>query len=304
MSSFRQKHPILLGLFILAGIFLLFLGGISLLVSSLISSSLKTDIFTKEEGVGIIELKGLIVSPEQTLRHLGEFRNDPDVKSIVLRIETPGGAVGASQEIYEEVKRTNTVKPVVASMGSMGTSGGYYAALGAESIIANPGTMTGSIGVIVKFPNLAGLYEKIGYESEVVKSGPLKDIGASDRALSEEERQLMQELIDNVYGQFVQDVAAARSLPEETVREKADGRIYTGQQALAIGLIDRLGNFTDAISLAAELGGLETDDPPLIYPKPERKFSLFHLLTGAEQSLVEGLVPLHPVLSYEWAGGR
>ncbi|UCD65974.1 MAG: signal peptide peptidase SppA [Deltaproteobacteria bacterium] len=302
MSSFRQKHPILLGFFILTGIFFLFLGGISLLISSIISNSSKTDIFTKKDGVGIIELKGLIVSSEQILKHLTEFRNNPNVKSIVLRIESPGGAVGAAQEIYQEVKRTNEVKPVVASMGSMGASGGYYAALGADNIIANPGTMTGSIGVIVKFPNLEGLFEKIGYKSEVIKSGPLKDVGASNRPLSEEERSLMQNLIDNVYNQFVRDIAEARSMPEETIFELADGRIYTGEQALEAGLIDSLGNFIDAITLAADMGGLDTEDPQLIYPKVDRKFSILNLLTNAEQSLVDNFVPLYPILSFEWTG--
>jgi protease-4 len=302
MSSFRQKHPILLGFFILTGIFFLFLGGISLLISSIISNSSKTDIFTKKDGVGIIELKGLIVSSEQILKHLTEFRNNPNVKSIVLRIESPGGAVGAAQEIYQEVKRTNEVKPVVASMGSMGASGGYYAALGADNIIANPGTMTGSIGVIVKFPNLEGLFEKIGYKSEVIKSGPLKDVGASNRPLSEEERSLMQNLIDNVYNQFVRDIAEARSMPEETIFDLADGRIYTGEQALEAGLIDSLGNFIDAITLAADMGGLDTEDPQLIYPKVDRKFSILNLLTNAEQSLVDNFVPLYPILAFEWTG--
>jgi protease-4 len=302
MSTFRQKHPILLGLFILTGIFFLFLGGVSLLISSLISNTPSADFFAGKEGVGIVDLKGLIVSPEEILKNLTEFRNNPDVKSIVLRIESPGGAVGAAQEIYQEVKRTNGVKPIIASMGSMGASGGYYAALGAENIIANPGTMTGSIGVIVKFPNLEGLFEKIGYKSVVIKSGPLKDIGASNRAMSEEEHQLMQDLIDNVYNQFVRDIAEARDLPVETVSELADGRIYTGEQALEVGLIDSLGNFTDAITLAADMGGLDTENPQLIYPKVDRKFSLLSLLTNAEQSLVENFVPMYPILSFEWAG--
>ena len=291
-----------MGLFILAGIFFLFLGGISLLISSLITRSPQTDIFSRKEGVGVVELKGLIVSSEQVLKHLTEFRNNPNVKSIVLRIESPGGAVGAAQEIYQEIKRTNEVKPVVASMGSMGASGGYYAALGADIIMANPGTMTGSIGVIVKFPNLEGLFEKIGYQSQVIKSGPLKDIGASNRPLSEDERKLMQDLIDNVYNQFVRDIAAARSMPEETIFELADGRVYTGEQALEAGLIDSLGNFTDAITIAADLGGLDTKEPQLIYPKAERKFSLFNLLTNAEQSLVNNFAPLYPILSFEWTG--
>ena len=243
-----------------------------------------------------------MVSSEQILKHLTEFRNNPDVKAIVLRIDSPGGAVGAAQEIFQEVQRTNEVKPVIASMGSMGASGGYYAALGAENILANPGTMTGSIGVIVKFPNLEGLFEKIGYKSQVIKSGPLKDVGASNRPLSEEERQLMQELINNVYNQFVRDIAAAREMDEDTVKGLADGRIYTGEQALAAGLIDRLGNFTDAIVIAADMGGLDDENPRLIYPKADRKFSLLNLLTNAEQSLVDNFVPLYPILSYEWPG--
>jgi protease-4 len=304
MSSFPQKHPILLGIFILTGIFFLFIGGISLLLSSLISNGPKTDLFSSKEGVGVVELKGLIVSPEQVLKHLKEFRKNSNVKSIVLRIESPGGAVGASQEIYQEVKRTSEVKPVIASMGSMGASGGYYAALGADTIIANPGTMTGSIGVIVKFPNLEGLFEKIGYRSEVIKSGPLKDVGASNRPMSEEERKLMQDLIDNVYGQFVKDIAAARDMPVDTVRELADGRVYSGEQALEVNLIDSLGNFTDAIAMAAKMGGLDVEDPQLIYPEVDRKFSLFNLLKNAEQSLVDNFVPLYPILSFEWTGNH
>jgi protease-4 len=195
------------------------------------------------------------------------------------------------------------VKPVVASMGTMGASGGYYAALGAEKIMANPGTMTGSIGVIVKFPNLEGLFEKIGYKSEVIKSGTMKDVGASNRPLSNEERTLMQSLIDNVFNQFVQAVAESRSMPEETVKELADGRIFSGQQAFEAGLIDSLGNFTDAIILAAELGGLDPQKPELIYPLEEKRFSILNLLTsGNEQSILEGFIPEYPILSFEWTG--
>ena len=303
MSSFRQKHPVLLGLFILTGIFFLFLGGISLLFSSIVSRGPKGDIFSKKEGVGIIELKGLIVSSEKVLKNLTSFRNNPNIKSIILRIESPGGSVGAAQEIFEDVKRTNEVKPVVASMGSMGASGGYYAALGAEKIIANPGTMTGSIGVIVKFPNLEGLFDKIGYKSEVIKSGAMKDVGASNRPITDQERALMQGLIDNVFNQFVQAVAESRGMPEETVRELADGRIFSGEQAFEAGLIDDLGNFTDAVTMAAELGGLDPKQPKLIYPQEERRFSLLSLLTSDhDQSILEGFMPAYPILSFEWTG--
>jgi len=303
MSSFRQKHPVLLGLFILTGIFCLFLGGLSLLFSSIVSRSPKSDIFSKKEGIGIIELKGLIVSSEKVLKNLTSFRNNPDIKSIILRIESPGGSVGAAQEIFQDVKRTNKVKPVVASMGSMGASGGYYAALGAEKIIANPGTMTGSIGVIVKFPNLEGLFDKIGYKSEVIKSGAMKDVGASNRPINDQERALMQELIDNVFNQFVQAIVESRDMPEETVRELADGRIFSGEQAFEAGLIDDLGNFTDAVTMAAELGGLDPKQPKLIYPQEERRFSLLNLLTSSnDQSILEGFMPAYPILSFEWAG--
>jgi protease-4 len=286
MSSFRQKHPILLGLFILTGIFFLFLGGISLLFLSLIPQAHKSDIFSKKEGIGVIELKGLMVSSEQVLKNLTAFRNNPNVKSIILRIDSPGGAVGVAQEIFEDVKRTNAVKPVVASMGTLGASGGYYAALGAEQIMANPGTMTGSIGVIVKFPNLEGLFKKIGYKSEVIKSGVMKDIGASNRPLSDDERALVQGLIDNVFNQFVQAVAESRAMDEDAVKKLADGRIFSGQQAFDAGLIDTLGNFTDAITMAAELGGLD--------PKK--------LTSGNEQSILEGFIPEYPILSFEWTG--
>ena len=303
MSSFRQKHPILLGIFVLTGIFFLFLGGISLLFSAIISQSHNGDIFSKKQGVGIIELNGLIVSSEQILKNLTSFRNDPNVKSIILRIDSPGGSVGAAQEIFEDIKRTNEVKPVVASMGSLGASGGYYAALGAEKIIANPGTMTGSIGVIVKFPNLEGLFEKVGYKTEVVKSGAMKDVGAPNRPLSDKERALLQGLIDNVFNQFVKAVAESRGMPEETVKELADGRIFSGEQAFEAGLIDGLGNFTDAVSMAAELGGLDPEQPELIYPSEERRFSLLSLLTSSnEQSFLEGFMPEYPVLSFEWTG--
>lgn len=303
MNSFRQKHPVLLGLFILTGIFFLFLGGISLLFSSIVSRGPKGDIFSKKEGIGIIELTGLIVTSEKVLKNLTSFRNNPNIKSIILRIESPGGSVGAAQEIFQDVKRTNKVKPVVASMGSMGASGGYYAALGAEKIIANPGTMTGSIGVIVKFPNLEGLFEKIGYKTEVIKSGAMKDVGASNRPITDQERALMQGLIDNVFNQFVQAVTESRGMPEETVRELADGRIFSGEQAFEAGLIDDLGNFTDAVTMAAELGGLDPKQPKLIYPQEERRFSLLSLLTSDhDQSILEGFMPAYPILSFEWTG--
>lgn len=302
MSAFRQKHPFITGLLILAGVFLLFWGLVSMAVVSFFPRSAKKELFAGKEGIGIVELKGVIMASEKVVEALAEFRNDEDIKAIVLRIDCPGGAVGASQEIFEEVRRTNTQKPVIASMASLGASGAYYAALGAEKIFANPGTLTGSIGVIIKFVNLEELFEKIGYKNQVIKSGKLKDIGSADRPMTAEERKLMQALIDNVHGQFIEAVATSRSLPVDDVRGLADGRLFTGQQAFENGLVDSLGSFSDAVRLAAELGGLDPDNARLVYPQ-EEGFSLAGLLSAeGDLSLLAIFRERLPLLSYEWTG--
>jgi protease IV len=296
---FRQRHPVLLGFLILGAIFLLFWGGMAYFLSSFFKSP-RTELFGAREAVGVIELKGLIATPEETIRQLTEFRRNNTIKAIVLRIDSPGGAVGASQEIYAEVRRTNEIKPVVVSMASVAASGGLYAALGAERILANPGTLTGSIGVIIKFVNLRELFEKIGYQSEVIKSGRLKDIGSPDRPLLPEERQMLQEVIDSVHRQFIGAVAESRGLPEQLVAGLADGRIFSGEKAKELGLIDQLGNFTDAVNLASELGGIKTEPPPLIYPV-ERDFSLLRFFIRTEEAeLFNRFLRPAPVLAYEW----
>ena len=300
---FRHEHPILLGLLILGGISILFWGGITFFVSHATSSAQK-DYFGKKNGIGIVEIKGIIFSSEELLEELRDFRENDAVKAIVVRLDSPGGAVGASQELFTEIRRTNKAKPVIASMGSVAASGAYYAALGAQKILASPGTLTGSIGVILKFANLEELFGKIGYRSEVVKSGKLKDIGSPERPLTPEERALLQGIIDNVHQQFIRDVATSRSLPEEKVKNLADGRIFSGEQAKNQGLIDQFGNFEDAIVLAAKTAGLDTQKPHLIYPR-EKDFSLLNLLTGEQgATLKDRLLNRAPALSYEWALGR
>lgn len=280
---------------------LFFWGGITFFVSSLTNPS-KAELFRKE-GIGVIDVKGVILESEEILDYLVAFREEPKIKAIVLRIDSPGGAVGASQEIYDEVRRTNGLKPVVASMGSVAASGGLYVSLGAGKIVANPGTLTGSMGVILKFANLEGLFDKIGYKNEVVKSGRLKDIGSPSRAMTEEERQMLQGMIDNVQGQFVKAVSESRSLPEEEVKKIADGRIFSGEQAKDLGLIDQLGNFNDAVILAAGLAGMKTETmPELIYPKGE-DFSFLRLITGEKgESLLRQTGLSGPILAYEWTG--
>ncbi|TDB39227.1 MAG: signal peptide peptidase SppA [Deltaproteobacteria bacterium] len=298
---FRHRHPVLTGLLILGGIMLFFWGGITFFVTSLTGPS-KSELFL-QEGLGVIDVKGVILESEEILANLVAFREEPKIKGIVLRIDSPGGAVGASQEIYDEVRRTSKVKPVVASMGSVAASGGLYVSLGAGKIVANPGTLTGSMGVILKFANLEGLFDKIGYKNEVVKSGRLKDIGSPSRPMTEEERQMLQSMIDNVQEQFVQAVSESRSLPVAEVRKIADGRIFSGQQAKEYGLVDQLGNFSDAVMLAAELAGIKSDKmPELIYPQ-EDDFSFLRLMTGKNsESLLQQTGLSGPLLAYEWTG--
>ncbi len=199
--------------------------------------------------------------------------------ALLLRIDSPGGTVGDSQEIYSALKRLREKVKVVASFGNISASGGVYVGMGAEHVMANPGTITGSIGVILRGNNLERLLEKIGVSFKVVKSGPYKDILAFDRELTEPEKNILQELIDTSYQQFVQTVAEGRKLAVETVKGFADGRVFTGQQALELGLVDRLGTEEDARRWAAELAGLDPEKAKLqTLEEPKRFWS--RLLPG------------------------
>jgi len=199
------------------------------------------------------------------------------VKAIILRIDSPGGGVGPSQEIYREIQkiRSSKRKKIITSMGSVAASGGYYVASASDLIIANPGTITGSIGVLMEFTNIEELFKKIGIKGVVLKSGEHKDIGSPFREMTPEEKKLIQSVIDNVHQQFIQAVMEGRNLERSKVIEVADGRILTGEQAKKLGLVDQLGNLQDAIDTAARMAGIE-GKPVVLYPK--RKFSLLDLL--------------------------
>lgn len=199
--------------------------------------------------------------------------------ALLLRIDSPGGTVGDLQEIYSALKRLREKVKIVASFGNLSASGGVYIGMGAEHIVANPGTVTGSIGVILRGNNLERLLDKVGVSFKVIKSGPYKDILAFDRELTEPEQHILQELIDTSYNQFVQTVAEARNLAVETVKSFADGRIFTGQQALEMGVVDRLGTEEDARRWAAELVGLDPDKTPCF--TLEEKKPLFNRLLGS-----------------------
>jgi protease IV len=297
---FRQKHPLLTGFFILGVMIMFFWIGITFFVVSMGRHSLTSHFLPSDNNsVGVIELKGLITEADHVLDQILKFRLSKSIKAIVVRIDSPGGAVGASQEIFNELARTNKEKPVVASMGSVAASGGYYAAIGAGHIVASPGTLTGSMGVIFKFPNLEEIFQKIGYKDEVIKSGKLKDIGSPSRPLTDEERALLQSLLDEVHDQFIRDIAHSRNLPDEDVRKIADGRIFAGETAKKLGLIDQLGNFNDAVALAAKLAGLDTETPVLVYPEDDKLSFIKMLAEQDAASFIRRLTSRNPVLSFE-----
>ncbi|UCD18844.1 MAG: signal peptide peptidase SppA [candidate division WOR-3 bacterium] len=217
--------------------------------------------------VGVIEITGIIHSPKHILKDLKTFGDDPSIKAIILRINSPGGVVAASQEIYDMVKRQGVKKPIISSMESVAASGAYYLALPSDVIVANPGTITGSIGVIMEWPVLEKLLQKIGIEFETVKSKEHKDIGSSYRRMNDRERQLMERVVTDVYDQFVAVTAEHRMIPVDSVARYADGRVFTGGQAKALGFIDTLGSFETAVEIAGDMVGIER--PHLIYP-PKR----------------------------------
>ncbi len=224
--------------------------------------------------VAVVEVRGTITRADDTVKQIIKYRMDDSVRAIVLRIESPGGAVAPTQEIYDALRRTReSGKIIVASMGAMAASGGYYIACAADSIVANPGSVTGSIGVITEVPNAEGLLEKLGIDWQVVKSGRHKDLGSIARNLTEEELGLIQAVVDDVYEQFVEVVVMSRPLSREEVIERADGRIYTGNQALSLGLVDRLGTYQDAIALAGEMAGLP-EDPTVVRQRPKTFFDM------------------------------
>jgi len=260
-----KKRPLILGLAILSGVFIFFW----MLVWVTTGMTGKSASFPIGEKVGVVEVTGVIVSSKQVNERIIRFKEDDSIKAVVLRVNSPGGGVGPSQEIYEEIKKLAVVKPVVVSMGSVAASGGYYIAAPASKVLANPGTITGSIGVIMEFTNFRELLEKIGLSNQVVKSGPHKDIGSPIRPMTEAERKILQSMIDDVYSQFVDAVAEGRHLDRDTVRKLADGRIYSGRQALEAGLVDQLGNLQDAIDVAGKLAGIK-GHPKVVYPPKEK----------------------------------
>jgi len=241
---------------------------------------------TAGDAVAIVRVEGLLTDAERVVDELKSYSKNSSVKGMVIRIDSPGGFVVPAQEIYAALRRVRREKeiPIVASMGTVAASGGYYVALGADKIVANPGTATGSIGVILSYPTFGKLFDKIGVSMERLKSGEYKDIGDPSRALTEKEREVLRERLDDVYQQFVDVVAEARGMSQETVRALADGRVYTGRQAVELQLVDMEGDLHDAVTLAADQAGI-TGEPRVLMKKRRGVFGILEIVETTVEML-------------------
>jgi protease IV len=275
---FSRRHPILFSILVFTALS----SATLILLSMIIAFGMKgSDLVGLDmadgEKVGVIEVVGVIANSRETIEQLKRFREDDDIRAIVIRVDSPGGVVGPSQEIYREIVRTKAIKKVIASMGAVAASGGYYVIAGTDGIVANPGTITGSIGVIMEYTNFQELFNKIGLSPVVIKSGQFKDTGSPARAMTPEEEQILKAFVDRLHQQFVSAIAEGRQLDLAKVQDLADGRIYTGQDAKDLGLVDRIGNLEDAVEWAGRLAGIE-GKIIAVYP-PEKKISILRLLS-------------------------
>jgi len=290
VGSEKKKSPLAKRLLFLA-LILLALVGISSITSEWVQQGTKNRI-------GIVDITGLITDSLYITNQVKKFRQDKRIRGIILRIDSPGGAVGPSQEIYDEVLKTReSGKTIYASMGTLAASGGYYIASAAEKIFANPGTLTGSIGVIMAFSNAKGLMEKIGLQPEIVKAGEYKDIGSPARAMTQKERNLLQGVVTDVHQQFIEAVASGRDISVTEVTRIADGRILTGRQAYALNLVDQMGGLQASIDQLAHKVGI-MGSPKIIQETPRVGFLDWVLKSTVNQSLINQ--SSIPSLQYTW----
>jgi protease-4 len=279
MEAFMNRKRILTGIGVMVGLLVFFV----LVIFIIGQYAAGPGLLTFGDKIAIVEIKGVISQSSGIIEEIHQYQEDEGVKAIILRIDSPGGGVGPSQEIHQEVLRAKLKKKVVTSMGSVAASGGYYIACASDLIVANPGTITGSIGVLMEFTNIEELFKKIGIKGVVLKSGEHKDVGSPFREMTPEERKMMQDVIDNIHQQFVQAVAMGRKMDQAKVMEIADGRILSGEQAKEIGLVDQLGNLQDAIDITAKLVGIE-GKPKILYPK--RRLSFLEMIMREATSAV------------------
>ncbi len=294
----KKDKPITLVIIIL-GVAILFFGSVMAIV---LSFPYLTPSLSFGNKIGVIPIQGVIKDADRITEQLIAFKDDKRIKAIILRINSPGGGVGPSQEIYIEIIRTTQTKKVIASLGSLAASGAYYIASAADQIIANPGTLTGSIGVIMEFIRVEELLNKIGIEMRVMKSGEFKDIGSPNRKMTDREKELIMNLLEDIRNQFVTAVSEGRNMPREKVLEIADGRIFSGREAKNLGLVDRLGNFRDAVNLAKRMAHIK-GDVRLIYPEKRRRSFLWDLIfKDLIDSIINRIDSHYGLFEYRWNG--
>jgi protease-4 len=305
MKNSTKWLLIILGIILAVGFFF------SIIVFVFIAMIGKDNIETVTEGgrgekIAVVELTGTIISSDEVVRQLKKYAKDHSIRAILFRVDSPGGGVVASHEIYEEIRSiVKGGKPVVVSMGALAASGGYYVSCGATKIVANPGTLTGSIGVISQFMRVDSLLHKIGIEATTIKSGRMKDAGTPFRAMTPEDKAYFQDLMDNVHHQFIAIVEKERKLNHDTLVKYADGRVFTGEQAKKLGLVDTLGTFNDAVAIAAHSANIWGE--PTLVRERKRSFSMLDWLL--DQSKVSELTNLkdeflrQPVLQYKMTFG-
>ncbi|MDH5763374.1 MAG: signal peptide peptidase SppA [Nitrospinota bacterium] len=282
------------------------LGLIALMVlSSVFGRYLSEDGFDDgTQKIALVEVSGQISDSREIIRQLSKYRRDDSVKAIILRIDSPGGAVAPSQEIYDEVLRVRADnKPIYASMGSLAASGGYYIAVAADKIFANPGSLTGSIGVIMAFGNAEKLMQKIGLEPQVVKSGKFKDVGSPARKMTPEEHAYLQHVVDDVHQQFIDAVAQGRNISTQEARKLADGRVFTGRQALKLKMVDEMGGLEDVIVQLGKAVGIE-GRPKVIIEEPPKRFLEWLVEGSLPKEFKANWMPAQfPALQYLWSPG-
>lgn len=289
----KKKNEFLIGTVIVVVTLLLIL-----VIINIKSQQNTTDFINISSGgekIGVINLYGTIYSSASIVKDIKVYQENSSIKAVIIRVNSPGGVIGASQEIYNAIRRMReSGKPTIISMENVAASGAYYAACGADTIIANPGTTTGSIGVIAEIVNMKELLNKIGITFQVIKSGRFKDTGSPYRELDEADKRYLQSWVDDAYDQFVDVVVKERKLSRSEVIKLADGRVFTGRQAFKNGLIDMLGDYQAAVDLAAQLGGIEGE--PTIVKKRKYDVSLFDLLFQK----IEGIIRLCSGVSFKY----
>lgn len=281
-----KKHPVISGL-----VLLILIGTLFYLYFYRVGANSGTVVkrgFTLSEKVGVVPIEGVISDSAEITGYIDEFAKDNSIVAVVVRIDSPGGGVAASQEIYDAIVALRKKKKVVVSMGSVAASGGLLIACAGDKIVANPGTITGSISAIMQFANIEELLSKIGVKSTVVKSGPYKDIGSPMREMTQEERAIIQELIDDIYNQFVEVIVRERKLTRKQVETIADGRVFSGRKAKDLGLVDELGDMAAAARLASSLAG-KGENFDLVYPQKKRSSFLSYILEQAATQISRSL---------------